>query len=129
MCYICHHKFGYLSHIIPEMQFIYCSILTQSQSLQVDGPLLILHLLLQDPLVQGGVPDNNNTSLLLAATEREFEHFSGNTKANISVRVSPVEGQTITFLFQKLQCMRQVVSRTLILHHVLLHSYLVYKQK
>lgn len=47
--------------------------------------------------MQGGVPDNSDTSLLLAATEREVEHFSGNTKAKKSVKISPLEEQTITF--------------------------------
>lgn len=104
---------------------MYCPILTQ-WSLQVHDLLLLSHFLLQDPLVQTGVSDNSDTSLLLATAGREVaEHFPGNTKAKKSVKIPPLQEETITFLFQELQCTRQVVNGAVVLHCILLHSELI----
>jgi len=73
--------------------------------------------------VQGGVSGNSGTSLLLARERREVcEHFSGTAEAKNSVKISPLQEQTIIFIFQKFQCMRQVVNGTVILHRLLLHA-------
>lgn len=78
--------------------------------------------------MQTGVSDNSDTSLLLTTAGREVvEHFPGNTKAKKSVKIPPLQEETITFLFQELQCMRQVVNGTVVLHRILLHSKLIQK--
>lgn len=78
--------------------------------------------------MQDVVSDYSDISLLLATAGREVvEHFSGNIKAEKLGKISPLQEQTITFLFQKLQCMRQVVNGTVVLHCILLHSDLIKK--
>lgn len=98
-----------------------------TKSLQVDDPLLLLHFALQDPLVQGGVSDNSDSSLLLAATEGEVEHFSGNTKAKNSVKISPLEERTITFPLSETSVYEASSDQTVMLHHILFHSDLINK--